>query len=231
MSNLDTYKRQAAEQALDYVKDSMVLGLGSGSTARLMLRELAARLADGRLRDIVGVPSSEGTAALSRELGIPLATLARQPQLDLAIDGADEIDPALSLIKGLGGALLREKIVAASAARLIIIADTSKLVPQLGTRAPLPVEVIEFGLPLAMRRLAEFGCTPSLRHAANGTVFCTDEGNRILDCRFEGISDARALNTAIRAIPGVVDHGLFIDMAALAIVAGNNGVSTLVRAA
>jgi ribose 5-phosphate isomerase A len=229
MIDVERYKQQAAEQALQYVESGMVLGFGSGSTAAHMLNGLAQRLADGRLRDIVGVPTSEATAALARQLGIPLATLDQRPQLDLTIDGADEIDPQLNLIKGLGGALLREKIVAACSRQLIIIADDSKLVGQLGTRAALPVEVIMFALPLCVRRMTELGGSATLRHSADGSPFRTDEGNVILDCRFADIPDAALLNTALNAIPGVVEHGLFIDMAMLALVAGPAGARTLRR--
>jgi ribose 5-phosphate isomerase A len=227
----DDLKRQAAEHALGFVRSGMVIGLGTGSTARHVLDGLAARLNDGRLRDIVGVPTSEATGATARQLGIATATLEQRPRLDLAIDGADEIDPALNLIKGLGGALLREKIVAASADRFIVIADETKLVDQLGTRAPLPVEAIVFGRALVERRLAELGCTPVLRRTADGEPFHTDERNLILDCHFDGIRDAIALNAAIHAIPGVVDHGLFIGMAAQAVVAGASGIATIVRPA
>ncbi len=222
-------KRQAAEAALDRVRSGMVLGLGTGSTAKHVLYGLAERLRDGRLREIVGVPTSEATAALGRQLGIAIVTLDERPQLDLAIDGADEIDPQLNLIKGLGGAMLREKIVESSAAEFVVIADESKLVAQLGTRAPLPVEVIEFGIALATRRLADLGATPALRRRADGAPVRTDEGNLILDCAFAGIADARALNTAARAIPGVVEHGLFIDLATAAIIAGPGGIATIVR--
>ena len=229
MTDLDTYKQQAAEHALTYIQSGMALGLGTGSTAKHVLRGLAARLRDGRLHDIVGVPTSEGIAALARELGIPLVTLAERPRLDLAIDGADEIDPHLNAIKGLGGALLREKIVAASAERFAIVGDETKLVPRLGTHASLPVEVISFGLPLCERRLAALGCVLALRRAAGGDPFCTDEGNVILDCRFDAIDDAPALAAAIAAIPGVVGHGLFLGMAAFALVAGAGGVRTIMR--
>jgi ribose 5-phosphate isomerase A len=229
MINLDTYKQRAAERAIEYIQSGIALGLGSGSTAKHVVEGLAARLRDGRLRDVVGVPTSEGTAALARSLGIPLATLEERPQLDLAIDGADEVDPALDLIKGLGGALLREKIVAASAQRFVIVVDETKIVQQLGTRAPLPVEVVEFGLPLCRRRLADLGCEPVLRRAPDGSTFRTDEGNVILDCRFTAIADAPALNAAVNAIPGVVGHGLFIAMATIVVVAGAAGVSTMVR--
>lgn len=231
MSDLEQHKQRAAERALEYVKNGMVLGLGSGSTARYMLIGLAQRLGDGRLRDIAGVPTSETVAALARQIGIPLTTLEEHPLLDLAIDGADEIDPALNLIKGLGGALLREKIVAASARRLIIVADESKLVQQLGTRAPLPVEVIPFALPLCTRLLSELGCTPALRQTPDRVPFQTDEGNVILDCHFSGILDPAVLGATLDAIPGIVEHGLFLGIAVVALVAGPSGVRTLLRPA
>ncbi|HEU5086905.1 MAG TPA: ribose 5-phosphate isomerase A, partial [Roseiflexaceae bacterium] len=151
--NEDTFKQAAAERAITYVEQGMRLGLGTGSTATFMLYALAERLRDGRLRDIVGVATSSTTEKLARQLGIPLATLEQQPVLDLALDGADEIDPQLNLIKGLGGALLREKIVASSAKRFIVIGSASKQVPHLGMNVPLPVEVVAFGLPLCIRRL------------------------------------------------------------------------------
>jgi ribose 5-phosphate isomerase A len=230
VNDLNLYKQQAAEHVLEYVQSGMALGLGTGSTAKHLLYGVAARLRDGRLRDVVGVPTSEATAALAKELGIPLVTLEARPQLDLAIDGADEIDPALNAIKGLGGALLREKIVAASAQRFVIVGDETKLVARLGTRAPVPVEVIPFGLPLCERRLAALGCVPALRrNPGDGAPFRTDEGNVILDCRFEAIDDAPALAAAVSAIPGVVEHGLFLGMAAFALVAGPAGVRTLMR--
>jgi len=229
MADFELFKRQAAEHALPYIHSGMTLGLGTGSTATHMLHVLAEALRDGRLRDIVGVPTSDAIGVLARQLGVPTATLDERPQLDLALDGADEIDPALNLIKGLGGALLREKIVAASADRFIVLADETKLVAQLGTRVPLPVEVVEFGLSLATRRLAALGGVPTLRRSADGSAFRTDEGNVILDCRFAGIADSLALNAAINAIPGVAAHGMFIGMAALALVGGPAGVATIVR--
>jgi ribose 5-phosphate isomerase A len=228
-ADLETYKQQAAEHALEYVQSGMALGLGTGTTARYMLEGLAARLRDGRLRDIVGVPTSSRTGVLARELGIAIVTLEQRPQLDLMLDGADEVDPALNLIKGRGGALLYEKIVASSARRLLIMADESKLVEQLGTQAPLPVEVIPFGLPLCTRRLATLGCQPALRHAADGSPYRTDEDNMILDCRFSAIPDPLAISVAIKAIPGVVEHGLFIGMASVVLIAGPRGTATLVR--
>src|SRR5215213_5047470 len=212
MADFELFKRQAAEHALPYIQSGMTLGLGTGSTATHMLHVLAEALREGRLRDIVGVPTSDAIGVLARQLGVPIATLDERPQLDLALDGADEIDQSLNLIKGLGGALLREKIVAASADRFIVLADETKLVERLGTRAP-----------------TELGGVPTLRHSANGSAFRTDEGNVILDCRFPGIADSLALNTAINAIPGVAAHGLFIGMATLALVGGPAGVAKIVR--
>jgi ribose 5-phosphate isomerase A len=229
MTDLELFKRQAAEHALAYIQSGMTLGLGTGSTATHMLHVLAQALRDGRLRDIVGVPTSDAIGALAQQLGVPTATLDARPQLDLALDGADEIDPQLNLIKGLGGALLREKIVESSAERLIILADTTKPVVQLGTRVPLPVEVVAFGLPLATRRLAALGSVSTLRRSADGGVFRTDEGHVILDCRFQGIPDVAALDAAINAIPGVVEHGLFVGMTTLALISGPDGVTTMVK--
>ncbi|MEN9938178.1 MAG: hypothetical protein RLZZ387_4757 [Chloroflexota bacterium] len=227
MTDAETLKRQAAERALAYVASGMRLGLGTGSTATAMLYALAERIADGRLSNIVGVPTSERTAELSRRLGIPLATLAEQPELDLAIDGADEVTPELHLIKGLGGAMLREKIVVASARRFVVVADTSKRVGRLCERAPVPVEVVAFGRPLCERRVAQLGGRPALRLRPDGQPFVTDEGNLILDCRFEPIGDPAALSAALDAIPGVVGHGLFVGMASVAVLAGPDGVTVL----
>ena len=222
-------KIEAARAALGYVEMGMRLGIGSGSTAEEFVRLLAARIAEGL--DIVGVPTSERTATLCRETGVPLSDLEETPHLDLAIDGADEIDPHLSLIKGGGGALLREKIVAAAADRMIVIADDSKLVETLG-RFPLPVEVNRFGLTAT--RLAVEGAARSLGLAGpltlrmtNGAPFVTDGGHFILDASFGRIPDTRALSNALFAIPGVVEHGLFLGMADTAIVAGSERVKTL----
>lgn len=231
MTAADELKRLAAERAVEHeVRSGMVLGLGTGSTAGHVLEAIAARLADGRLERILAVPTSEGTAARCRELGIPLTTLAQCPRLDVAIDGADEIDPGLDLIKGLGGALLREKVVAASAVRMVVVADGSKLVPRLGARAPLPVEVIEFARPLCTRLLGLAGWQPRLRASTDGRAFTTDEGNVILDCHREAWPlDPGALAAAVEAIPGVAGHGLFVGLAAAAVVATEAGVRVLER--
>jgi ribose 5-phosphate isomerase A len=222
-------KIEAARAALGYVETGMRLGIGSGSTAEEFVRLLAARMSEGL--SIVGVPTSERTAALCRETGVPLSDLDETPHLDLAIDGADEIDPHLALIKGGGGALLREKIVAAAADRMIVIADDSKLVETLG-RFPLPVEVNRFGLRatrLAIEDVARaLGLEgPLTLRMTNGEPFVTDGGHFIIDASFGRIPDTRALSNALFAIPGVVEHGLFLGMADTAIVAGSTGVRIL----
>ncbi|MBN9034839.1 MAG: ribose-5-phosphate isomerase RpiA [Rhizobiales bacterium] len=222
-------KIEAARVALSHVEDGMRLGIGTGSTAEEFVRLLAARVAGG-LR-VVGVPTSERTAALCCELGVALTTLDETPELDLTIDGADEIDAELSLIKGGGGALLREKIVAAASSRMIAIADRSKLVDVLG-RFPLPVEVNRFGLEATRRAVVRaaaglgLNVEPTLR-MTRGEPFVTDGGHLILDASFGRIPDTRALSDALHAIPGVVEHGLFLGLADTAIVAGDVGVETI----
>ncbi|MBI4506219.1 MAG: ribose-5-phosphate isomerase RpiA [Chloroflexi bacterium] len=202
-------KRRAAARALDFVDQGMVVGLGTGSTASLVLHGLAERIAAG-LR-IVGVPTSRQTEDLARRLGIPLTTLDDAPELDLAIDGADEIDPAGQLIKGLGGALWREKIVARASARFVVVADESKLVPRLGTRAPLPVEIAAFGARATVRQIERLGGEATLR-LHDGRSFITDGGNLIADCRGLPLDEPRSIDEALRALPGVVETGLFLDL-------------------
>lgn len=218
--------------ALGHVADGMRLGIGTGSTADEFVRLLAARVKDGL--SVVGVPTSERTAALCRDLGVPLTTLDETPQLDLTVDGADEIDPQLTLIKGGGGALLREKIVAAASQRMVVIADSSKLVDTLG-RFPLPIEVNRFGLratEIAIREAAgALGLAGALTlRVTDGTPFVTDGGHFIIDASFGRIPDTRALSQALHTIPGVVEHGLFLGLADTAIIADADGVKT-VRAA
>jgi len=226
----DVLRRAAGEEAVArYVRDGMRLGLGTGSTASAMIEALAARLADGDLRDIRGVPTSEATAALCRRLDVPLTTLAETPELDVVIDGADEIDPGLDLIKGLGGAHLREKVVASAGRAMIVVADESKLVARLGERAPLPVEVVEFALTVCDRALCELGWEATRRPAADGTPFVTDEGNAILDCRRGDWTAPAALAAAVKAVPGVVEHGFFLGMATAAVVGTADGVRVLER--
>jgi len=224
----DELKREAGERAVaDEVRSGMRVGLGSGSTAMLMLEALAARVADGRLGGIAGVPTSEATGIRARELGIPLTDLATEPVLDVVIDGADEIDPELRLIKGLGGAFLHEKVVAAAGRRMVVVADESKLVRRLGDRSPLPVEVIPFARPLCQRLLEEAGWLPELRPGAGGEPYVTDEGNLILDCRRGEWGDPPALAAGIERIPGVAGHGLFLGYATRAVVATPSGVRVL----
>jgi ribose 5-phosphate isomerase A len=229
MSN-DDWKRQAAEQALSYVEDGMKLGLGTGSTAARFVELIGAKVKQGL--KVVCVPTSEATRAQAAGLGIPLATLDEHPALDLTVDGADEIDEELRLIKGGGGALLREKIVAVASERVVIIADNSKRVEILG-RFPLPLEVVPFGLA-ATRRLiiglaGDCGCEGEvkLRSGAGGTPYVTDNGNHILDCSFGAIDDPEALDDALKLIPGVVESGLFLGIADVGIVAGPKGVEVL----
>ena len=224
-----TLKIEAARVALTHVEDGMRLGIGTGSTAEEFVRLLAERIAAGL--DVIGVPTSERTAALCRELGVPLATLDELPELDLTVDGADEVDAQLTLIKGGGGALLREKIVAAASARMIVIADESKVVDVLG-RFPLPIEVNPFGLKATEiaigKAAAGLGLEgPLTMRMTDGRPFVTDGGHFILDASFGRIRDARALSDGLHAIPGVVEHGLFLGLADLAVIAGASGVRTL----
>jgi ribose 5-phosphate isomerase A len=224
----DELKRRAAERAVGLVEDGMVLGLGTGSTVRFVLEALAQRLEDGRLKDIAGVPTSRATERLARELEIPLTNLESEPRLDLTQDGADEIAPHLDLIKGLGGALLWEKIVAAASETLVIVADASKLVDRLGTKAPVPVEVVPFGWPTHLPFLDLLGIEPQLRTGAEGRPFVTDSGHYILDCRFrDGITDAERIERELRQGAGIVETGLFVEMADAAVVAGSEGVQIL----
>ncbi|HZN69549.1 MAG TPA: ribose-5-phosphate isomerase RpiA [Tepidisphaeraceae bacterium] len=216
-------KQRAAEAAIAYVRSGMVVGLGTGSTADLFLQALAAALKDGRLRDIRGVPTSRQSERRAAHLGIPLTTLAECPRPDVTIDGADEVAPNLDLIKGLGGALLREKIVAQNSKSLVIIADAGKAVPTLGTKAMLPVEVVPFAHEVHEPFLRSLGATPTLRRTADAP-FQTDNGNYIYDCRFNGIDDPGGLDLALRGRAGVVETGLFIGMASVAIIAGEEDV-------
>jgi ribose 5-phosphate isomerase A len=222
-------KIKAAAEALTYVRDGMLLGIGTGSTAEEFVRLLADKVASGM--NVIGVPTSERTAALCRELGVKLSTLEETPQLDLTIDGADEVDSDLALIKGGGGALLREKIVAAASIEMIVIADESKLVNTLGA-FPLPIEVNRFGLTatkLAIEQASgKLGLAgPVTLRMTGDEAFVTDGGHLILDASFGRIPDPRALSNALHAIPGVVEHGLFLGLARVAILAGADGVRTL----
>jgi ribose 5-phosphate isomerase A len=220
-------KRAAGEAAAELVQDRMAVGLGTGSTARWMIAALGRRVRAGL--SIVAIPTSERSAAQAREVGIPLVTFADRPRLDMTIDGADEIArDSLNLIKGLGGALLREKIVAAASNRLVIVGDRTKLVDRLGA-TPVPVEVVEFGRQTTQARIEALGGRPALRMGLDGTPFRTDGGNLILDCAFGLIADAATLETRLKATLGVIATGLFIGMAQSAYVAGPDGVRMLSR--
>jgi ribose 5-phosphate isomerase A len=222
----DALKRQAAEAAVKLVTDGMIVGLGTGSTAAFAVEALAVRHRQG-LR-FMGIPTSEHTGAQAKAAGIPLTTFAEHPQIDLTIDGADEVERGtLNLIKGLGGALLREKIVAAASRRLAIIVDGAKLVDRLGSKAPVPVEVITFGLEVTKARLEALGSVAKLRLTATGEPFVTDSGNRILDCGFGQISDPARLEKRIGRIVGVVESGLFIGRADPVFIADASGVHRL----
>ena len=226
----DRRKREAARRALDLVKSGMRLGLGSGTTARHFVDLVGDKVAAGF--DVLCVATSEATGAQAKARGIPLATLDELPELDLTVDGADEIDPELKLIKGGGGALLREKIVAAASRRMAVIADASKLVGRLGA-FPLPVEVVPFGLAATRRHIerafAGLGVAGPVRLRGGTTPFVTDGGHFILDCSLGAIADPERMAVALSLIPGVVEHGLFIDYARTAIIAGAEGVEVLDR--
>ena len=223
-------KLQAASHALAYVHSGMVLGLGSGTTAGHFVDLLGERLRSGALRDILGVPTSEATAVRARRQGIPLTTLDEHCRLDLAVDGADEVDPKLNLIKGLGRALVREKIVVTYADRFVVLVDEAKLVSRLGTRCPLPIEIVPFAATPQVAWLNSISGRAELWAEAGGSPIVTDNGNYLVRCWFPGgIADPHALACTLAGRPGIVDHGLFLDVATAVIVAGANGVRVLNR--
>lgn len=222
----DTWKQLAGNAAAERVQEGMLVGLGTGSTAAYFVYALAQRLQNG-LHIAGAVPSSQATKDLASNLGIPLTDLDTHPEIDLYIDGADEIDPQLHLLKGAGGALVREKIVATAAQTFIVIADITKQVPQLVQRFPVPVEVVPFGLTPVRKRLEALGATVTIRQLS-GSIFISDNNNAILDCSFpNGISDLDTLHRDIKNIVGVVETGLFLHIAKEAIIGGPNGVKTL----
>jgi ribose 5-phosphate isomerase A len=226
-SDAESLKRTAAERAASWIADGMTLGLGTGSTVRHLLDVIAERRAGGEWAGIVGVPTSDDTARRALALGIPLASLDERPEVDLTIDGADEVDPALRLIKGLGGALLREKIVATASHRLVIVVDESKVVDRLGTRAPLPVEVEPFGATTQVPFLRGLGCDPLLRRSG-GEPVVTDGGHLLYDCRFpDGIRDPDELEERLSRRVGVLESGLFVGMVSAVVVAAASGVRVL----
>jgi ribose 5-phosphate isomerase A len=224
--NRDDLKRAAALRAIEEVEDGMVVGLGTGSTAGFVVEGLAMRVASG-LR-VVGIPTSERTATQARRLGIQIATFAEYQRLDLTIDGADEVQlGTLDLIKGLGGALLREKIVAAASARLVIVVDQEKLVERLGEHTPVPVEVTQFGWQATAVALAKLGCVPERRYTVGEQPFVTDGGNYILDCRFGPLTGPGVVEKNIALTVGAVESGLFVERSSMVVVASLTGVEVL----
>jgi ribose 5-phosphate isomerase A len=224
----DELKQQAAAVAVDFVASGMVVGLGTGSTTHFALLRLAELIRSGRLREIVGIPSSLRTESAARELGIPLTDFERHPQIDITIDGADEVDPELDLIKGGGGALLREKVLAQATRRNVIIVDESKLAPRLGTKWALPVEVVPFARPAEERFIATMGAAVALR-MKDGRPVTTDQGNLLLDAAFGPMENPAAIAGQLNGRAGIVEHGLFLGLASDVIVAGKEGLRHLTR--
>lgn len=222
------YKQQAAERAVEFVESGMVVGLGHGSTALFAVRRIADLIGAGQLSDILGVPCSVVIGDEAHKLGIPLTTLEDHPQVDLTIDGADEVDAKLNLIKGGGGALLREKIVAQSSKKEIIAVDESKMSEVLGSKWAVPVEMVPFGWRPQAEFLESLGATVELRRNTDGTVFETDQGNLIVDANFGPISDPAGLAAKLTQRVGIVEHGLFVKLATDVIVAGAGGVKHLI---
>lgn len=225
-NQLDREKDAAAKASLRYVNDGDIVGLGTGSTAAFMVRALAEKVRAGL--KIVGIPTSKRTEELAASLGIAVTTLDEYQDINVTIDGADEFDSQLRLIKGGGGALLREKIVASASRKLVIIADSSKQASKLG-RFPLPVEVIPFAEKLVARKIVAMGAQVKLREYAYGNPFVTDEGHHILDCHFGEIDDPEKIGSELRFMPGIVEHGLFLNMASVVVVGKADGVVELTR--
>lgn len=222
------YKQQSARRALDFVQNGMVLGLGTGSTTTYFIDLLAENLRSGQLKNIVAVPTSQKTLKHAQSSGIPITSLSNHSQLDIAVDGADEVDGNLNLIKGLGLALLREKIVAVHAEQLIIIVDESKIVSRLGSKGPLPVELIEFEYAAQINWLNSLGCNAELWLKDGGSPIVTDNGNYTALCSFKnGISDPYKLADILANRPGIVEHGLFLDITDKVIVAGSTGIQIM----
>ena len=225
----ESQKKAAAEKAVDYIKSGMILGLGTGSTFVYALNKIAHLINKGELKNIAGIPTSKKTEKLAIELGLSLTTLSEQPKIDLTIDGADEVDNNLNLIKGGGGALLREKIIAQTSDRNIIIVDESKLSENLGQKWAVPVEIIPFAFEVEKKFLESIGAVTKLRREKNGEIYITDEGNYIIDANFGIIDNPTNLAVMLESRAGIVEHGLFIDTTALLIVSTVNGIKEIKR--
>ena len=223
----DELKRQAAIAALEEIRSNMIVGLGTGSTASHFIRELGKKVQRG-LR-VLGIPTSEASRQLAEEVGVSLTTLKEHPEIDVTVDGADEVSPSLDLIKGLGGALVREKIVAHASKRVIIVVDDSKMVTQLGTRAPIPVEVVPFAVDSVILKLVRWKGSVKIRGEKNGRPFVSDNGNTILDWQHGAIDDPHDTEMKLKAITGVVDSGIFSTVAAMVIVAEGSSIRKLLR--
>jgi ribose 5-phosphate isomerase A len=229
MSDQEKLKARAAEHVLSLIHDDMIIGLGTGSTAKYFLHGLAAKIQNGELKNIKGIPSSRQTEKIANELHIPLTSFDEHQTLDITIDGADEVDPDFNLIKGGGGALLREKIMAQASTRFVVIIDESKYSDRLGTLFFVPVEVLPYALPLELKFLKELGAEINIRQLENGNYFKTDQENYILDCHFGPIEDPDKLNHMLNMRAGIMEHGLFLSMANDVVMATEQGIKHLVR--
>jgi ribose 5-phosphate isomerase A len=227
MDEIQEFKMQAAKEAATYLKSEMIIGLGSGTTATYAIRVIAKLIQSGVLENIFGIPSSVKAARLAQELGIPLTNLEEHPEIDITIDGADEVDPDLNLIKGGGGALLREKILAQASKELIIVVDESKLTPRLGSKWPVPVEVLPFAWKTEAIFMESLGAEIVLRKMPDETLFKTDQGNLIIDAKFGEIQNPQDLAQKLQQRAGIIEHGIFIDLASLVISAGESGIKKL----
>jgi ribose 5-phosphate isomerase A len=219
-------KKIAGEKAVEHIEAGMVVGLGTGSTAYYAIKKIGDEVKEGL--EVTCIATSKATEVIAKECGIPLSSLAEHPDIDVTIDGADEVDPNLNLIKGMGGALVREKIIASASRKVVIVADPSKIVNVLGIRSPLPVEVIPFGVNFCQKQLQKFGCKVEIRKK-NNEPFVSDNGNYVVDCFFKKILAPKKLQREINCIPGVVDNGLFLNMADEVIIGTKNGIKKLVR--
>jgi len=229
MNQVQEFKTEAAKEAVTHLKSGMIIGLGTGSTATIAIKIISQVLQAEALDDIYGIPSSVKTARLAQELGIPLTNLEEHPEIDITIDGADEVDPELNLIKGGGGALLKEKILAQASKEVIIVVDDSKLSPKLGTKWAVPVEVLPFAWKTESFFLESLGATAALRKLSDDTLYKTDQGNLIIDANFGEIHKPIALAQKLQERAGIIEHGLFIGLASMVISAGDKGIQKLTR--